>query len=220
MIQSRSYLKLQEEPYRESIENTFGLLETLQKYSRERKNMKIYLYMTPFEKYLPEEGEDMSEMHINSGYHMVGSEWVYVYRKEEWLKVFCHEMIHAYELDGSTGKEDTREECESLVKYKETCEKGDLRSYEGITEGSAILLMILLGSKKRDILQSMKREKKHEEKLKRKTRKNKSVLIERYVRLKSHHPKNKFILEKFLNNRGPYRGTYGSPMNESPKGDS
>lgn len=195
----------QEEKYREEIRNTFAVLETLQKYSKERKNMQIFLYMTPFEKYLPEEGEEMTEMHINSGYHMVNSRWVYVYRKEEWLKVFCHEMIHAYELDGSTGKEDTREECESMVKYKETCEKGDLRSYEGMTEGNAILLMILLRNKKRNILQSMKKEKKHEEKLKRRTRNNKSVLIERYVRLRSCHGKDRFILQYFLTGDEVYK---------------
>ena len=92
-----------------------------------------------------------------------------------------------------------------MVKYKETCEKGDLRSYEGTTEGNAILLMILLRKNKKSIKEGLKSEKKYEEKLKRKTRKSKSELIERYVRLKSRHPKNKFILEFFL--REPYRGT-------------
>ena len=192
-----------EETYREEIRETNAILETIQLYSPVRKNLQFFLYMTPFQKYLPEKGEKMGEIHINTGYHVIDTQWVYVYRKEEWLKVFCHETIHVYEIDGSE-KEDSKEECEKIVESKETCEKGDLRSNEGMTESNAILLMILLRNEKKGIIKGIIREEKHEKNLIERMKGESSELIERYVRLRVIIPKNKFIRDFFLTGNKHY----------------
>ena len=108
-----------------------------------------------------------------------------------------------YEIDGSE-KEDSKEECEKIVESKETCEKGDLRSNEGMTESNAILLMILLRNEKKGIIKGIIREEKHEKNLIERMKGESSELIERYVRLRVIIPKNKFIRDFFLTGNKHY----------------
>ena len=69
------------------------------------KNLKIYLYFTPFKKQMPLElMEVLGPEHCNSAVTtscpLDGA--VVVYRKEEWFKVFIHESFHTLGLDFST----------------------------------------------------------------------------------------------------------------------
>ena len=69
------------------------------------KNLKIYLYCTPFKKQIPLElMEVLGPEHCNSAVTtscpLDGA--IVVYRKEEWFKVFIHESFHTLGLDFST----------------------------------------------------------------------------------------------------------------------
>ena len=69
------------------------------------KNLKIYLYYTPFKKKLPLALMDiLSPEHCNSAVTtscaLDGT--IVIYRKEEWFKVFIHESFHSLGLDFST----------------------------------------------------------------------------------------------------------------------
>ena len=73
------------------------------------KSFTVYLYLTPFEKFLPEcsitvIGPD----NVNSGvaYACQDNGEIVIYRQEEWFKVFIHESFHALGLDFSTMKQD------------------------------------------------------------------------------------------------------------------
>lgn len=71
------------------------------------KNMNIYLYFTDFKKQFPEKKEVLGENHVNTAYTFAckisenGNNEMYLYRKEEWFKVFIHECFHAFSLDFS-----------------------------------------------------------------------------------------------------------------------
>ena len=77
----------------------------LHKCSGETFTNNIYIYLTPFKKVLPKDNEDymLTTEHINSGmttYRIHEREnHIIVYRKEEWLKVLIHELLHAYRVD-------------------------------------------------------------------------------------------------------------------------
>lgn len=66
------------------------------------KSHKIYFYLTDFEKDLPENQIlTLSQEHINTGVTtrcQPNNETV-IYRKEEWFKVYVHEMMHAFGFD-------------------------------------------------------------------------------------------------------------------------
>lgn len=65
----------------------------------------ICIYLTPYKKVLPKKNEDyiLSAEHVNSGlttYRVNEREnHIIIYRKEEWLKVLIHELLHAYRVD-------------------------------------------------------------------------------------------------------------------------
>jgi hypothetical protein len=66
------------------------------------KSLSIYFYMTPFKKLLPDsKSVVLSREHINTGltYQCVENNTICVYRREEWFKVFIHELFHAYGTD-------------------------------------------------------------------------------------------------------------------------
>ena len=66
------------------------------------EELAIYLYLTPFEKRLPDSiHETMGPKHVNTGvtYRCSRVGEIVIYRKEEWFKVFIHETFHALGLD-------------------------------------------------------------------------------------------------------------------------
>ena len=67
------------------------------------QELSIYLYMTPLKKHLPNKGEIIDWIHVNSAFTRTcrpNSEIV-IYRQEEWFKVFIHETFHCFGLDFS-----------------------------------------------------------------------------------------------------------------------
>jgi hypothetical protein len=63
--------------------------------------LSIYIYMTEFKKLFPtKRGEVIDSEHANTGlsYHCTRTNYVVVYRKEEWFKVLIHELFHAMGL--------------------------------------------------------------------------------------------------------------------------
>jgi len=69
------------------------------------KNIKIYLYYTPFKKKIPSALMDIfGAEHCNSAVttSCALDGVIVIYRKEEWFKVFIHESFHSLGLDFST----------------------------------------------------------------------------------------------------------------------
>lgn len=62
-------------------------------------NVNIYLYMTSLEKILPNNDDEITKYHINSGYTSLNEDNIVIFRKEEWFKVFIHETIHYFGFD-------------------------------------------------------------------------------------------------------------------------
>tara|TARA_B000000477_G_scaffold91842_1_gene78648 strand:- start:944 stop:2164 length:1221 start_codon:yes stop_codon:yes gene_type:complete len=64
--------------------------------------LNIFFYLTPFPKVLPKnKNMIISYENINTGmtYRCVPNNEIFIYRQEEWFKVFIHETFHSYGLD-------------------------------------------------------------------------------------------------------------------------
>ena len=70
------------------------------------KNIEIKLYLTPFKKIAPKNYNNILGINeINTGYSTIGCQnntSILIYRKEEWFKVFIHELMHNLNLDFAT----------------------------------------------------------------------------------------------------------------------
>ena len=88
------------------IKSWFGFLSESLKFKTD-KELEFYIYFTPFEKQLPAlyKGEPLTAIHVNAGYHVVGTQYIYIYRREEWFKLFLHESLHAFESDEADNQE-------------------------------------------------------------------------------------------------------------------
>lgn len=67
--------------------------------------LNIYLYMTPHIKTMPSKDNVIDSIHANTGFTHITCDTkteIHVYREEEWLKVFIHELFHNVNLDFST----------------------------------------------------------------------------------------------------------------------
>lgn len=68
------------------------------------KNISIYIYLTPFEKLLPNNQLVVLDTeHVNTAYTTgcKKNTEIVIYRSEEWFKVFIHETFHNFGLDFS-----------------------------------------------------------------------------------------------------------------------
>ena len=65
------------------------------------KYLTVFFYLTPFKKELHKQDKIIGTKNVNSGvtYSCIENNEICVYRKEEFLKVFFHEMIHSMGLD-------------------------------------------------------------------------------------------------------------------------
>ena len=71
------------------------------------KNISLYLYLTPYKKYIPSNPIDvLSPTHCNSAltYPCEKNVSIFLFRDEEWFKVLAHEIMHAFCLDFSVFK--------------------------------------------------------------------------------------------------------------------
>lgn len=70
------------------------------------KNTNIYIFLTPFEKKLPNnDNKILDHNNVNTAFTMSGCNnngEIIIYRKEEWFKVLIHECFHSFNLDFST----------------------------------------------------------------------------------------------------------------------
>jgi hypothetical protein len=71
--------------------------------SRCSPSFYIYIYMTDLKKLFPENKNDkISMIHANTGYTIpcpMNENEIYIFRREEWFKVFIHETFHSFGLD-------------------------------------------------------------------------------------------------------------------------
>ena len=124
------------------------LLHLLTKYSRKEcsQNLTIYLYLTTMKKTLTDcdrdciIGQDNANTAFTFSCKRVNE--VYLYRKEEWFKVLCHELFHSFGLDFS--EYDCSQVDEEMFKIIPI--KTDLRLYESYTElwGELINVMFIV----------------------------------------------------------------------------
>ena len=111
------------------------------------KHLSIYLYFTDLKKQIPRNKDVLGENHVSTAYtfgckfNENGNNEIYLYRKEEWFKVFIHECFHAFSLDFSYMDNE-------IVKIEKKITKIfplhlDLRFYETYTETWAEILNII-----------------------------------------------------------------------------
>jgi hypothetical protein len=113
-------------------------------------NLTIYLYLTNLKKTLPKStGENnIGETNVNTGFTFGCSftNEIFIYRKEEWEKVFIHELIHAFGLDFASHPELNNMANSHMVSFfnmQSPENKKDLRLYEAYTETWATILNII-----------------------------------------------------------------------------
>ena len=68
-----------------------------------KNGLKVFLYLTPFKKKLPNNNDIIGAENVNTGFNFACMDdgLIIIYRKEEFFKVFIHECIHNYGIDGS-----------------------------------------------------------------------------------------------------------------------
>ena len=106
-------------------------------------DITIYVYMTNHKKILPEiDHIPLDQQHANTAFTFacpLTSNEMYVFRSEEWFKVFIHESFHCFGLDFSTlPEEETKKKMFSIFPIK--C---DLRFYETYTEIWAEIINVI-----------------------------------------------------------------------------
>ena len=84
-----------------------------------KQTIQITLYLTDMEKAIPMNFQNNIQVeHINSGFSYWNQELqekkIYIYRKEEWLKVFIHECFHMFNIDLPDCIQDNTEQFKDL----------------------------------------------------------------------------------------------------------
>jgi hypothetical protein len=105
--------------------------------------LDIYIYLTEYKKVLPEfNNETLLAIHANTAFTMacpIRSNEIYIFREEEWFKVFVHETFHSLGLDFAQIPEETTEK-QMFSIFPIKC---DLRLYEAYTEFWAEIINII-----------------------------------------------------------------------------
>jgi hypothetical protein len=107
------------------------------------REITVYWYLTDEKKVLPEiDGEPIGSFHANTAFTFACSPVpnnIYIYRKEEWFKVFIHESFHSLGLDFAKMPDEIAN-VEVFKIFKLDC---DLRFYEAYTEAWAEIINVL-----------------------------------------------------------------------------
>jgi hypothetical protein len=153
----------------------------LSAFVKTKKRLQFYFYLTHFKKKI---STKLTEFHINTGFTIVGKEYVYIYREEEWFKVFIHETMHVFEIETDPNI-DNHQIC---TKYLSKRGKGhlctpDYKHFEGIAEYYAIMFYNIYYSivMETDIMDNLGKEYTHAQEMLRKTEKNDDIRIYEYV---------------------------------------
>ena len=94
--------------YAERFKQLLTITIFLEKYKREScrvKQLSTYIFLTPFNKLLPPNDQSIiSGENINSGYTVPCSTEteIFIWRREEYFKVYIHELMHAMGIDFAT----------------------------------------------------------------------------------------------------------------------
>lgn len=76
------------------------IIHLLSPMTETKKHFDIQVFMTDFKKKLPGRSkEKITANHCNSALIYLPSNYISVYRKEEWLKVLIHELLHGFGVD-------------------------------------------------------------------------------------------------------------------------
>ena len=118
----------------------FTWLEFIYPYSQKKcaNKLEIFIYLTPFEKKLPENGDIIGPNHVNTAYTTSCNSdgFIIIYRNEEWFKVLIHECFHILGLDFSGNIK--REYVDELRNFFPI--NSDYNLYEAYTETWAEIL--------------------------------------------------------------------------------
>lgn len=147
------------------IKNIFICLFTLCHYSKDTscslKHLNIYIYLSDLKKMLPKEkGEPIDKNHANSAFTYSCSmdddadaddddtqNEIYIFRREEWLKVLIHECFHSMGLDFSNRpQQEVDAKIVNVFKniFNSTCiDCNNIRFYETYCEMCAELVNII-----------------------------------------------------------------------------
>jgi len=104
--------------------------------------LTIYWYLTDHKKRLPYRKEVINAKHVNTGFTFACPPHpnnIYIYRKEEWFKVFIHETFHSLGLDFAKMPEKPANDAIYSI-FPVSC---DIRFYEMYTEMWAEIIYIL-----------------------------------------------------------------------------
>ena len=109
------------------------------------QELAVYWYLTGHQKRLPSsKGEPVDQEHANTAFTMacpVGTpNGIYIFRKEEWFKVFIHETFHSLGLDFARMPEEGANR-ELMTIFPVRC---DYRLYEAYTETWATIIHSLI----------------------------------------------------------------------------
>lgn len=107
------------------IKKSIIYLKFIQQYSEKKGTLKIYLYLTKLKKNLPESNREIiGSNNANTAvtYACAKDGEIYIYRLEEWYKVFMHEIMHSMCLDfspiHSQGTENLKQKIKDIFKIK------------------------------------------------------------------------------------------------------
>jgi hypothetical protein len=108
------------------------------------KKLDVFIYLTPFKKILPENGETIGKDNVNTAYTTSCAPHgkIVIYRSEEWFKVLIHETFHVLGLDFSHHPNDSiTKELKKIFPVN-----SDIKLFEGYTEAWAEILNCLFVS--------------------------------------------------------------------------
>ena len=122
------------------------------------QTLNIYLYLTPFKKLRPREGEAILPYHINTGFTQRCSKdgEIVIYREEEWFKVFIHETIHNFNLD-LIGPSELALANQMLKKAFSIPSSQDIKIYESYTEAWARIIATMFEALDADAVPTLNR---------------------------------------------------------------
>ena len=108
------------------------------------REIVIYWYLTDRKKHIPKKGTNLpfDEIHANTAFTRacpIESNAIYIFRKEEWFKVFIHETFHSLGMDFASMSDEYAKKAMFEI-FPVRC---DLRFYEAYTETWAEIINIL-----------------------------------------------------------------------------
>ena len=109
------------------------------------QTLNVYLLLTDAKKRFPEiDTEPMDQIHANTAFTTSCSSVndIFVFRREEWFKVFMHETFHCFGLDFSASNADTSTQ-RILSHFPALDPKTDIRLYETFCEMWAEVFYLL-----------------------------------------------------------------------------